>query len=80
MEGLIIILYFISGIFFIQTVLPILDGLTNWFLSYIELKKAKLAVSITQFNKQIQQANEKKPNQIGFVIEDEVDEYDEQLL
>jgi hypothetical protein len=54
MEGLIIILYFISGIFFIQTVLPILDGLTNWFLSYIELKKAKLAVSITQFNKQIQ--------------------------
>ena len=62
MEGLIIILYFIGGIFFIQSVLPVLDGLTNWFLSYIELKKAKLAVSITQFNKQIQATTEPKSN------------------
>ena len=71
-----LLLYFISGIFFISFIYPILDGLTGLILSAIEEKKAKYVVSITRFNKEIQ--GEPPPaHQIGFVIDDEVDNYDE---
>lgn len=35
------LLYFILGIFFISYVIPIIDGITNWILTWIKVQKTK---------------------------------------
>jgi hypothetical protein len=35
------LLYFILGILFVQYIIPIVDGISAWFLTWIEVKRAK---------------------------------------
>ena len=72
------LLYFILGIIFVTYVIPLLDGISAWFLTWVEAKKAKQSEIINLTNIKMRQAatsaEEDSPKRlIGFrVPEDEV--------
>ena len=76
------LLYFILGILFVTYVIPLLDGLLAWFLTWVEVKKAKQSEVINQTNIKMRQAaasaEEDPPRRsIGFRVPDEEEEYEE---
>lgn len=76
------LLYFILGILFVTYVIPLLDGISSWFLTWVEAKKAKQSEVINQTNIKMRQAaasaEEDPPRrQIGFCVPDEEEEYEE---
>ena len=76
------LLYFILGILFVTYVIPLLDGISAWFLTWVEAKKAKQSEVINQTNIKMRQAaasaEEDPPRrQIGFCVPDEEEEYEE---
>lgn len=76
------LLYFILGILFVTYVIPLLDGISSWFLTWVEAKKAKQSEVINQTNIKMRQATasaEEDPprRQIGFCVPDEEEEYEE---
>jgi hypothetical protein len=50
------LLYFILGILFVQYGIPLLDGISTWFLTWVEAKKAKQSEVINQANINMRQA------------------------
>lgn len=76
------LLYFILGIIFVTYVIPLLDGISAWFLTWVEAKKAKQSEIINQINIKMRQAaasaEEDPPRRlIGFRMPDSED-YDEE--
>ena len=76
------LLYFILGILFVTYVIPLLDGISSWFLTWVEAKKAKQSGVINQTNIKMRQAaasaEEDPPRRpIGFRVPDEEEEYEE---
>ena len=76
------LLYFILGILFVTYVIPLLDGISSWFLTLVEAKKAKQSEVINQTNIKMRQAaasaEEDPPRRpIGFRVPDEEEEYEE---
>lgn len=76
------LLYFILGILFVTYVIPLLDGILAWFLTWVEAKKAKQSEVINQTNIKMRQAaasaEEDSPHRsIGFRLPDEEEEYEE---
>ena len=76
------LLYFILGILFVTYVIPLLDGVSSWFLTWVEAKKAKQSEVINQTNIKMRQAaasaEEDPPRRpIGFRVPDEEEEYEE---
>lgn len=76
------LLYFILGIIFVTYVIPLLDGISAWFLTWVEAKKAKQSEIISQTNIKIRQAaasaEEDPPSRpIGFRMPNSED-YDEE--
>lgn len=76
------LLYFILGILFVTYVIPLLDGISSWFLTWVEAKKAKQSEVINQTNIKMRQAaasaEEDPPRRpIGFRVPDEEEEYEE---
>ena len=76
------LLYFILGILFVQYAIPLIDGVSAWFLTWIEAKKAKQSEVINQVNikmrKAAASADEDPPRRpIGFRVPDEEEEYEE---
>ena len=76
------LLYFILGILFVTYVIPLLDGILAWFLTWVEAKKAKQSDVINQTNIKMRQAaasaEEDPPRRpIGFRVPDEEEEYEE---
>lgn len=76
------LLYFILGILFITYVIPLLDGISAWFLTWVEAKKTKQSEVINQTNIKMRQAaasaEEDPPRRpIGFRVPDEEEEYEE---
>ena len=76
------LLYFILGILFVTYVIPLLDGVSAWFLTWVEAKKAKQSEVINQTNIKMRQAaasaEEDPPRRpIGFCVPDEEEEYEE---
>jgi hypothetical protein len=74
--------YYIIGFAIASYVIPILDGISSWFLIWIELKKAKISEDINRSNikmRQDSEAVEEEPprNAIGFYVPDP-EEYDEE--
>lgn len=73
------LLCFILGIFFTQILVPILDGIASWFLTWIEAKKVKQSEIINTANIKMRQAatsaDENPPMRpIGFRVPDEEEE------
>ena len=76
------LLYFILGILFVQYAIPLIDGVSAWFLTWIEAKKAKQSSIINDANIKMRQAaasaEEDPPRRpIGFRMPDEEEEYEE---
>ena len=69
---------FILGIIFILVVIPTLDVLTSFIVSFIEMIKSWFAIVIAKNNQKIQDlsAPDIPQRAIGFAIEEEVDEDD----
>ena len=76
------LLYFILGVVFVTYVIPLLDGISGWFLTWVEAKKAKQSEIVNQANIKMRQAaasaEEDPPRRpIGFRVPDEEEEYEE---
>lgn len=76
------LLYFILGILFVTYAIPLMDGISAWFLTWVEAKKAKQSEVINQTNIRMRQAaasaEEDPPRRpIGFRVPDEEEEYEE---
>ena len=74
------LLYFILGFVFAVYLIPLLDGISAWFLTWVEAKKAKQSEIINQTNIKMRQAaasaEEDPPRRaIGFCVPDEEEEY-----
>lgn len=74
--------FFILGFIFAAYLIPVLDGLSSWFLTWIDLKKIKLNEIINQINIKMRQAaasaEEDPPRRsVGFRVPDEEEEYEE---
>ena len=82
------LLYFILGIVFVTYVIPLLDGVSAWFLTWVEAKKAKQSSVINDANikmrKAAASAEEDPPRRlIGFRVPDaeelEEEEYEDEV-
>lgn len=78
------LLYFILGIIFITYIIPLLDGISAWFLTWVEAKKAKQSEIINLTNIKMRQAatsaEEDSPKRlIGFRVPDEEEEYEDEV-
>lgn len=49
------LLYFILGIIFVSYVIPIIDGVSAWFLTWVEAKKSKQSEIVNQANIKMRQ-------------------------
>lgn len=77
------LLYFILGILFVQVFIPIIDGISAWFLTWVEAKKSKQSNVINDVNIKMRQAAasaEQDPPRrpIGFYSPDEEDYTEEE--
>ena len=75
------LLYFILGFVFAVYLIPLLDGISGWFLTWIEAKKAKQSEIINQTNIKMRQAaasadTDSPKRLIGFSVPD--DDYEEE--
>ena len=78
------LLYFILGILFVQYAIPLIDGISAWFLTWIEAKKAKQSSIINDANIKMRQAaasaEEDPPRRpIGFRVPDEEEENEDEV-
>lgn len=74
-----IIIAFLLGIVFVQWLIPIVDGIINLFLTWLEVEKGRMAVKITKYQEQASAIKEKDNNKtsaIGFSIVEEEEEED----
>lgn len=76
------LLYFILGFVFAVYLIPLLDGLSAWFLTWVEAKKTKQAEIINQTTIKMRQAaasaEEDAPRRaIGFAMPDDYEEEEE---
>ena len=75
------LLYFILGFMFAVYLIPLLDGISGWFLTWIEAKKTKQSEIINQANVKMRQAaasadTDSPKRLIGFSVPD--DDYEEE--
>lgn len=67
----------IIGLFLGILIIPISDGVLSVILSLFELAKAKIAVQMHRYNKEIENPIEAKKQPIGFIaLEEEEDNND----
>lgn len=76
------LIYFILGILFIQYFIPLVEGISAWFLTWVEMKKTKCGEIINQSNINMRQAaasaEEDTPcRTIGFYAPDDDTEKEE---
>lgn len=60
--------YFLSGILFISFIVPFLEELLNLILTWIEWRKGKLTVNITELNNQIRKLSEEEMPENSYAI------------
>lgn len=70
------LLYFILGFIFASYLIPIFDGLSTWFLSWVEVKKIKYAEAANAANIKMRKAMEEDEDDtpkrlIGFCREED---------
>lgn len=75
------LLYFILGFIFAVYLIPIFDGISGWFLTWTEAKKAKQSEIVNQANIKMRQAaasadTDSPKRLIGFSVPD--DDYEEE--
>ena len=79
------LLYFILGILFVQYIIPLIDGISAWFLTWVEAKRGKQSEIVNQSNIKMRQAaasaEEDPPRRpIGFRMPDPEENEEEEDL
>lgn len=78
---MIILLYFLLGVFFIDIVLPMLESVVGLFCMFIEQQKAKINLNITKYQTAMMECEKDStshPMGFHFIPKEEDDEdYDE---
>ena len=69
--------YFILGIFTIQFLFPIFEGITAVILTGLEALKGYFGTKVARYNRLINRDDEPKKRPIGFIQPTEEDEEDE---
>ena len=77
------LLYFILGFVFAVYLIPLLDGISAWFLTWVEAKKAKQSEIINQTNIKMRQAatsaeDDSSKRLIGFCRDDDYEEEEDE--
>ncbi len=76
------LIFFILGIIFIELIIPVIEALTIVIVTALEVAKGKLNMIISNYNIQIQKmAEELEPentNAIGFVVQNNEPEEEEE--
>ena len=77
------LLYFILGFIFAVYLIPLFDGISGWFLTWVEAKKAKQSEIINQANIKMRQAaasaeDDSPKRLIGFCCEDDYEEEEDE--
>lgn len=77
------LLYFILGFAFAIYLIPLLDGVSAWFLTWVEAKKAKQSEIINQTNIKMRQAaasaeDDSSKRLIGFCRDDDYEEEEDE--
>jgi hypothetical protein len=77
------LLYFILGFTFAVYLIPLLDGLSAWFLTWVEAKKAKQSEIINQINVKMRHAaasaeDDSPKRLIGFCCDDDYEEEEDE--
>ena len=77
------LLYFILGFVFAVYLIPLLDGLSAWFLTWVEAKKARQSEIINNTNIKMRQAvasaeDDSPKRLIGFCREDDYEEEEDE--
>lgn len=77
------LLYFILGFVFAVYLIPLLDGLSAWFLTWVEAKKAKQSEIINHTNIKMRQAaasaeDDSPKRLIGFCRNDDYEEEEDE--
>lgn len=69
------LLFFICGVAFAEWIIPVIDSIVSLFVTYVETKKGRCAVTIAKLQNTLENPPEKSPA-IGFewVSEEEGDE------
>lgn len=74
--------YFLLGAATVSFIVPLLGGLTNWIESIIQVRMAKQALKLSEYQAQIRKLELEYPdepphNPIGFVVDSGEEEYDD---
>lgn len=77
------LLYFILGFIFAVYLIPLLDGISAWFLTWVEAKKVKQSEIINQINIKMRQAatsaeDDSSKKLIGFCRDDDYEEEEDE--
>ena len=77
------LLYFILGFVFAVYLIPLLDGISAWFLTWVEAKKARQSEIINNTNIKMRQAvasaeDDSPKRLIGFCREDDYEEEEDE--
>jgi hypothetical protein len=77
------LLYFILGFVFAVYLIPLFDGISAWFLTWVEAKKAKQSEIINNTNIKMRQAaasaeSDSPKTLIGFCREDDYEEEEDE--
>lgn len=75
------LLMFLAGCITCYILQPIIDGILQWFLMWVEYRKGKISLEIQKLNKEITEISIPEEgglaHPIGFVIDtDEYDDYE----
>lgn len=78
------LLCFILGFIFASYIIPILDGISTWFLAWVEVKKSQQGEIVNKIAIRVQKATNKAMDDetpkrtIGFSYEDDTYEMEEE--
>lgn len=76
------LLYFILGFIFAVYLIPLFDGISAWFLTWVEAKKAKQSEIVNQANIKMRQAvasaDDTPKRLIGFSCDDDYEEEEDE--
>ena len=77
----ILVITFLLGIIFIQWIIPLVDGIINLFLTQLEVWKSSMSTKIVNYQSEMtkikKQLEESNTSAIGFVIEEDEENYEE---
>lgn len=75
-----VLFYFILGVFFVDLILPLFEGIISTICIKLEVYKAKCSAEINKYNLMIEKDASPTSNPIGFVCNLSNDDSEEEII